>query len=87
MPFPRSVDLHVQFQQPVVASADVSSHGPFGGNEAFVAPGCLVEQNGERRVTSSRFLPYAEVVHEFFDGWRCTRDLLLRVVGAGQGRE
>lgn len=58
MPFPCPVDLHVQFHQPIVAGANVAFYRVFRGSEDFVAPGRLVEEDGEWRVAFFRFPPY-----------------------------
>lgn len=58
MLLPRSIDLGGHFHQTVVADADVAFDRVLRGNEGFVAPGRLVEENAEWGVTFSRLFPY-----------------------------
>lgn len=56
-------------------------------DETLVAPGRLVEEEGERGVAffRVRLRPDAEVVHGFLDGWGGALDFLLGLGGPGDG--
>lgn len=83
VPFPRPVDPHAQFRQPVVARANVSFYRVFREAEDFVAPRRLVEENGEGRVAFFRFLPHAA---GGISGSAMYLQTRIRVMGCDSGR-
>lgn len=85
MPTPRPLNLLRQLHQRAVTGTDVLVDGVLRENETLVAPGRLVEEEGERGVVLFRLPPDVEVVHGFLDGWRGALDFLLGLGGPGDG--
>lgn len=54
-------------------------------DETLVAPGRLVEEEGEWGVVSFRLRPDAEVVHGFLDGWGGALNFLFGLGGLPDG--